>query len=226
LEGQKNNYEDSIRKARIYSKQNANKYRDAEEEEKRRNEANELRLDGTDHWAQSKKRKQSASLPGSGKKRISAAERRRFKKQKLGAEQHRREEIVAIPKVNTKGSKSLVKVRAKFVAADSQAPEFSSKDIIVGEGKEAVAGAHVTVAYKGCLLDGTVFDSSKRFGFDLGAGDVIKAWDKGVRGMCVGGKRKLVCPPSMAYGKKGSLPEIPPSATLKFVIKLLLVEDA
>ena len=82
----------------------------------------------------------------------------------------------------------------------------------------------MTVAYKGKLLDGTVFDASKKFVFALGEGDVIKGFDRGIKGMKVGGKRKMCIPPALGYGKRGAPPEIPSNAVLKFTVKLLKVE--
>ena len=112
--------------------------------------------------------------------------------------------------------------------AVKEAPDdgFRTKDIEVGDGAEAKSGDVVTVAYKGKLEDGTVFDKAKKFVFHLGMGDVIKGWDAGVSGMQVGGKRKLICPPGLGYGKRGSPPEIPPNATLKFTVKLLKIEKS
>lgn len=103
------------------------------------------------------------------------------------------------------------------------------QDLVVGTGAEAKAGESITVDYEGTLTDGTVFDSSKTHGtpftFVLGAGQVIQGWDQGVLGMKVGGKRKLVIPPELAYGSKGQGP-IPPNATLSFTIDLLSVTPA
>lgn len=68
-----------------------------------------------------------------------------------------------------------------------------------------------------------VFDSAKSgkgFSFDLGRGDVIRAWDIGVAGMKVGSKRRITCPPAVAYGAKGAPPSIPPNATLVFDVEL------
>ena len=85
---------------------------------------------------------------------------------------------------------------------------------------KATAGDTVTVSYVGTLDDGTKFDSANKFEFVLGAGEVIKGWDIGVEGMKVGGERKLTIPSKLGYGKRGSSPDIPPNATLHFVIKL------
>jgi peptidylprolyl isomerase len=101
-----------------------------------------------------------------------------------------------------------------------------SKDLIVGSGKEAKAGDQVTVNYVGVLYKGgKEFDASwKRkepFQFQLGQGSVIKGWDQGVVGMKVGGRRELIIPSELAYGKTGSPPSIPANAPLVFVIDLL-----
>mgnify|MGYP001145806012 CR=1 FL=1 len=78
--------------------------------------------------------------------------------------------------------------------------------------------------YRGTLEDGTEFDAASRFDFTLGAGEVIKGWDKGIDGMRVGGKRKLIIPSKLGYGKRGSPPEIPPNATLVFDVELIAVK--
>ena len=100
------------------------------------------------------------------------------------------------------------------------------EDLQVGEGIEVANGDQVTVHYTGWLIDGTKFDSSldrgKPFTFKLGARQVIQGWDRGVRGMQVGGIRKLTIPPELAYGDRavgGGL--IPANSTLVFEVKLL-----
>ena len=100
------------------------------------------------------------------------------------------------------------------------------KDLIKGTGPEAKAGQSVTVNYVGVLFNGgKEFDASwKRsepFTFTLGQGQVIPGWDKGVAGMKVGGRRELIIPAELAYGKRGSPPTIPPNAPLVFVVDLL-----
>lgn len=83
--------------------------------------------------------------------------------------------------------------------------------------------------YTGKLEDGTEFDSSiprgQPFTFTLGSGQVIKGWDQGLLGMCVGEKRKLVIPSDLGYGDRGSPPKIPGGATLVFEVELLKIES-
>src|SRR5262245_5905604 len=98
-------------------------------------------------------------------------------------------------------------------------------DVKVGDGKEAKAGDAVEVHYTGRLKDGKKFDSSldrgKPFSFNLGKGMVIKGWDEGVAGMKPGGKRKLIIPSELGYGKRGAGEAIPPDAELTFEVELL-----
>jgi FKBP-type peptidyl-prolyl cis-trans isomerase FkpA len=98
------------------------------------------------------------------------------------------------------------------------------QDIKVGDGAVAEQGMLATVDYTGWLTDGTKFDSSKdrgqTFDFKLGAGQVIRGWDEGVKGMRVGGVRKLTIPPELGYGAQGAGGVIPPNATLVFEVEL------
>ena len=104
------------------------------------------------------------------------------------------------------------------------------EDIELGQGSEANEYNKITVNYTGKLEDGSIFDSSLKkgrspFTFTLGVGSVIKGWDLGVKGMNVGGKRKLTIPPELGYGNQGAGSIIPPGAKLVFEIDLLGVED-
>ena len=100
-------------------------------------------------------------------------------------------------------------------------------DLVEGSGTDAVPGKTVTVHYTGWLTNGKKFDSSldrkQPFNFKLGASQVIQGWDRGVKDMKVGGKRKLTIPPDMGYGTQGAGGVIPPNATLIFEIELLKV---
>jgi FKBP-type peptidyl-prolyl cis-trans isomerase FkpA len=93
------------------------------------------------------------------------------------------------------------------------------QDLVLGTGATAVAGDHVNVRYTGWLSSGEQFDSGD-YHFVLGNREAIDGFDEGVTGMNVGGKRKLVLPPELGYGKNGQGP-IPGNATLVFEVELL-----
>ena len=126
-----------------------------------------------------------------------------------------------------------------FACTDSPATPtvtapFSQTDLKLGTGDAAAAsGNALSVDYTGWLYDtskpdqkGAMFDTSigkTPFSFTLGAGQVIQGWDQGIVGMKVGGVRKLVIPPSLAYGQTRS-GSIPANATLLFEITLLSIQ--
>ena len=133
---------------------------------------------------------------------------------------------------------------AQDAAAAAQAPQPAAPaepqleivERVVGKGQTAELGHKVTVNYTGWFYKpmarnqrGRKFDSSLDAGrtpldFQLGAGQVIKGWEQGVAGMKVGGKRTLIIPSELAYGKRGSPGGIPPDADLIFDVELLDVK--
>ncbi|KAA6215669.1 FKBP-type peptidyl-prolyl cis-trans isomerase [Streptomyces filamentosus] len=110
---------------------------------------------------------------------------------------------------------------------EGEAPtELTVRDLVVGDGAEAKPGMVVRVHYVGVTFaSGKEFDASwdrdQPFKFAVGGGRVIKGWDRGVRGMRVGGRREIVVPPRLGYGKQSPTPLIPPGSTLVFVVDLL-----
>ena len=102
------------------------------------------------------------------------------------------------------------------------------RDLIVGQGDEAMPGSVAVVHYTGWLPNGRKFDSSRDRGdpltFTLGAGMVIDGWDEGVAGMRAGGRRQLVIPPELGYGAAGAGGTIPPNTTLVFEVELVAVQ--
>jgi peptidylprolyl isomerase len=99
-------------------------------------------------------------------------------------------------------------------------------DVVAGDGAEAVPGRTVEVHYSGVAHStGEEFDSSWNRGtplrFPLGTGRVIAGWDRGVAGMRVGGRRRLVIPPHLGYGDRGAGGAIAPGETLIFVVDLV-----
>lgn len=99
------------------------------------------------------------------------------------------------------------------------------EDTLVGSGKECPRGGTVKVHYRGCLENGTEFDSSYKRGnpIEFPLANLIQGWQEGIPGMKEGGKRKLTIPYQMGYGERGSPPSIPPRAKLVFEIELLKV---
>lgn len=101
-------------------------------------------------------------------------------------------------------------------------------DLVKGGGQTAKDGDTLTVQYVGVSYStGKQFDASwdrgQPFTFELGAGNVIPGWDKGLVGMKVGGRRQLIVPPNLGYGAQGQPPQIQPNETLIFDIDLLKI---
>ncbi|HEY8466153.1 MAG TPA: FKBP-type peptidyl-prolyl cis-trans isomerase [Solirubrobacterales bacterium] len=107
--------------------------------------------------------------------------------------------------------------------------ELQIEDLEEGDGDEVQSGDTVSVHYVGVDFEsGEEFDNSydrgEPFTFQVGAGSVIQGWEEGLIGMKEGGRRQLVIPPDMAYGKRGAPPSIGRNATLVFVVDLISVE--
>lgn len=158
----------------------------------------------------------------------------KFLKQEFGFDNK-----VAIRKAFKKGEAKGLLERNKqsfLVVGDDRyapAPELVVEKVdekIGGGDATVVSGSTVTVAYRGTLAEtGEKFDSARSFSFVVGAGDVIKGWDIGLLGMRVGGKRRLLVPSALGYGKRGSGPRgqegsIPPNSDLRFLITLKNIE--
>ena len=97
-----------------------------------------------------------------------------------------------------------------------------------GDGQQLKVGDNVIVNYTGMLTNGKKFDSSldrgQPFSFPLGAGRVIKGWDEGVQKLHVGDHATFILPSTIAYGPRGAGSDIPPDATLIFIIEVVGVK--
>ncbi|CAG9790999.1 unnamed protein product [Diatraea saccharalis] len=217
---------------------------DSDEEESDDDEAEEEEEDDEDKSDQADTTldtSQEEAMPDMSK--LSKAQRRRLKK-KLQKQQEKS------PKQQEKSPKQVngvdkakkdkpeqkaekKKPEAKKEAQDGHTEKKEKKslsggvfieDLKVGNGPVAKPGKVVMVYYEGRLKQNNkMFDNCLKgpgFKFKLGAKEVISGWDVGVSGMKVGGKRKIICPPAMAYGAKGSPPVIPPNSTLVFEVEL------
>ncbi len=139
------------------------------------------------------------------------------------------------PKIGPLQHDRATRANTAFMAKVSAEPGMAKtpsgmlfKEITPGTGASPSATDTVTVNYRGTLVDGTEFDSSYKrnepASFPLD--HVIACWTEGVQKMKVGGKARLVCPSSIAYGDQGRPPVIPGGATLVFEIELLSIGGA
>jgi FKBP-type peptidyl-prolyl cis-trans isomerase len=122
------------------------------------------------------------------------------------------------------------KGKSQTAPSTSSAP-YSQVDLVVGTGAVAENGRFVTVTYTLWLYDaskpdgkGAQIQQNPAYTFPLGLGQVIKGWDRGVPGMRVGGQRRLIIPPDLAYGNVSPGGGIPANATLVFDITLTGVQ--
>lgn len=122
------------------------------------------------------------------------------------------------------------KTKPEVTIPDDETPGSALRieDIEVGDGEEAAAGHRIEMHYVGVShATGQQFDASwdrgETFRFKLGSGQVIAGWEQGVPGMKVGGRRRLLIPPALAYGSRGAGGVIGPNETLVFVVDLVSV---
>ena len=138
--------------------------------------------------------------------------------------------------VSKSAADSATKTAAKVVpipGASGAATTASGLTYIVtkrGAGEQLRPGAQVSVHYTGMLTNGVQFDSSRGRGepitFPLGVGRVIKGWDEGLALLRVGDHATLIIPPQLGYGSRGAGGDIPPDATLIFVVEVVGVEGS
>lgn len=123
--------------------------------------------------------------------------------------------------------RDLIIVEEKFPHAESTSTGLWTEKLREGTGAQPKRGDHVSVLYKGMLLDGTLFDETqdpeKPFTFQLDRGQVIDGWEYGLLMMREGEKRLLIVPYELGYGTRGRSPDIPRMATLVFEVELLKV---
>ena len=132
----------------------------------------------------------------------------------------------AAPTCATPGPASRTDSFAQQVTLITAKSGLQYGDMRVGCGPPVQSGQRVSIQYTGWLASGTVFDTSRQpgrtaFTFLLGGNQVIPGLEDGLRGMRVGGHRRLVLPPSLAYGFKGRPPVIPPKATLTIDVEVV-----
>ena len=123
-------------------------------------------------------------------------------------------------------SKAFLEKAAKEKGAQKTASGLIYRSVKEGSGPSPKPTDTVTVHYTGSLIDGKVFDSSVKRGqpAEFPLNQVIKCWTEGLQKMKVGGKAKLICPSSIAYGDEGRPPTIPGGATLVFDVELLSIK--
>jgi hypothetical protein len=130
-----------------------------------------------------------------------------------------------------RGSVDIIEVRpgVKIQLAEAAAPSaLVITDLELGTGPEVRPNQRLWTVYTGWRSDGEVLDSwtnrTSPFSFQLGSGQVIPGWEQGLRGMRVGGKRRLEIPPQLAYGERGAGRRVPPNTTLIFEVELVGAE--
>ncbi len=123
--------------------------------------------------------------------------------------------------------RDLLIVEQRYPQAEINSTGLRTLVLREGTGQMPQRGDHVSVLYKGTLLDGTLFDQKldpqDPFTFQLDRGQVIDGWEYGILMMREGEKRLLIVPYELGYGTRGRSPDIPRMATLVFEVELLKV---
>jgi FKBP-type peptidyl-prolyl cis-trans isomerase len=135
-----------------------------------------------------------------------------------------RTRIAAIDQSQKAAGQAYLDKAAALPGAQKTATGLVYIPVTAGTGSTPEHGDRVSVNYEGKLIDGTVFDSSAKHGgqpVTLNVGGVIPCWTEALQLMKVGGKSRVICPSSLAYGDRGALPTILPGATLEFSIELV-----
>ncbi len=115
-------------------------------------------------------------------------------------------------------------LQVDFSRMDRTSSGLWIEEISPGVGRVAARGNLIRIHYIGYLPDGTVIDSTlggDPYTFELGSPDVIRGWNQGIIGMKVGGRRRLVIRPGLAYGSQGREPVVPPNSVLVFEVQLV-----
>lgn len=174
-----------------------------------------LQLNGTTSPEKKQKNKETPSKKGNNQEKQSQEKVQQNKKNENQQKKKEKNE----KKLNNESASNESSPQKKTLEGG-----VNIEDLKVGNGPIAKPGKFVQVYYEGRLKNnGKTFDASKSgpgFKFRLGRKEVIQGWDVGVAGMRVGGRRRITCPPNMAYGAKGSPPVIPPHSTLVFEVEL------
>jgi len=123
------------------------------------------------------------------------------------------------PPPDEAASKAYLEKAASAPGATRTPSGLIYRELRPGTGTSPTAADTVKVNYRGTLINGKPFDSSDNVKFPLN--QVIPCWTEGLQKMKVGGKAELVCPSNIAYGDRGSPPDIPGGSTLIFEIELL-----
>lgn len=136
--------------------------------------------------------------------------------------------VAAASTEEAKASEAFLAAAAAEPGAEQLASGLVFREVAPGTGASPQAGDTVKVHYHGTLRDGTVFDSSVERGTpaELPLTGVIPCWTEGVQKMKVGGKARLVCPASIAYGDRGAPPKIKPGAAIAFDVELIEITSA